>query len=686
MRRFSSLLAAFGIILLASCDTLDSPILEPDATRPAITDGRDLGTGVYLLPPISDNDFTRTGPFDVNADPRVEICRLVPGAGDGTALTEANVESWECAEEPSLWFETDAAHDGATFIDVSPAPGGTAISDSMFSVGWKTNTGDANEAFRATILVPSLNVDGGAISVEYLETARFDAVLYDNASTKLDSDRIVGFNAGQNFPIKFIVEESAGCDGLDCYAYEVTCETGLFETEHAGALLPEDWAGECDVDVPGPERTWWLFQERLPYGSICPVGTGIDGIPFEPCYIWQLVEEVDGEGDASTFVPYTEEFREPVTVQFCNNPEGMDTGEGGVPEFLVPLTGVFRYSTNPGKTPPFEVALVPGAEEDILSNPTPCPYDGPIANPGLLGLGTLVDGVVRPVLELMGLEPRRLYAGDTGTLSAKTIRMSHFQRVLQLELEATTDLAPAVVIGGTQELGVRLTTPPHHDPLDGPSAGVPGTVVQFEIVSGEGSLDAPEAVSCGTGCIQVTTSLNDPNETTDEGGYAVAILTVGGSAGLLEVEVTVPADPDFPTLTFGVDAVDLFATFLEPLETGDFAGAPDELFTPTILICAESLTPCDANSAETVIETPDIKLVEEKGRKFYQADWKPRDTGTAEGGTYVAQILAEGVTVGYSIPIVVTKGGKSERLEGVYYNGANSSLPLKFTITRVDTP
>lgn len=670
-------LVVLAVVVLASCDTLDSPpLLEPDANLPSITDGRDLGSGVFLLPPINDNDYTRAGAFDIDADPRVEICRLdVAGT-----LTESSVEAAECVDgPPEYWFETDAAHDGETFINVTPAPGGGAA-DSMFSVGWKTNSADADVAFRGTVRVPSLTLDGTSISVEYLEAARFDVVLYDNASTKLDPDRVVGFNAGQNFPIKFIVEENAGCDGLDCFAYKVTCETDVYQTEHAGVLMPEDWATECDVTVPGPERSWWLFQERLPEASPCLPGSLIDGIPFEPCYVWQLVEEVDGQGDASTFAPYVAEFAIPATIQFCNNP----VEDGGVPEALESLAGVFRYSVPPG-----EVALVPGAEENALTEFT-CPYDGPAVPSGFLGLDAFTDGVVRPALELMGLAPRPLYAGDTGTLSAKTIRMSHFQRLLQLVLTASDDLTPAVILGGSTELGVQLTSPPHHDPLDGPSAGVPGVEVQFQVVSG----DADDATLSGAGaqpcpgvtdgtCVLVTTSGNLESTTTDEGGFATATVTVGSTPGPVEIAVTVPADPDFAGLSYTIDAVDLMVAFLEPLEAGDFYGAPDERFEPTVLICAQGSTPCTESSAEAVIPTSAIKLVEENGRKFYQTDWKPRDTGTSVGGTYLVQVEAEGITVGYSIPIIVTKGGKGERVGDVYYNGVNSSLPLKFTITRV---
>lgn len=680
MSRFSPLLAVFCVLVFASCDAADMPLLEPDATRTLIQDGRDsdlAGSGVYLLPPINDNDFTRTGPFDVFADPRVEICRLeVQGA-----LNEDNVEDAFCEDgPPEFWFETDASHDGQTFVEVTPGPDDPATADSMFSVGWKTSTEDANSAFRGRVLMPSLRFDGGAISVEYVEKARFDVVLYDNASTKLDPERIVGFNAGQNFPIKFIVEESAGCDGLDCFAYRVTCAEGLFETDHAGAYLPEDWARECTAPTSTAADTiWWLFQERLPEGAICPVNPELDGIPYEPCYIWQLVQEVDGVGDASTFVPYTEEFAAPGTVQFCNNPPD----EGGVPDAYVPLAGVFRYSSLPGEDPPYEVVLVPGAENDILSNPEPCPYDGPTATNAVLGLRTLTDGVL-PALELLGLVPQALYAGDTGTLSATTVRMSHFQRVLQLELEATTDPTPTVGVGATQELGVRLVTPPHHD--EGGYVGVPGEVVQYAIVEGGAiaDLSAPSATSCGEDCIRVTTS---DEAGFDDDGYASAFLSIqsDASSGTVKVAVTVPADPDLTPLYFDVEAVDLVVAFLEPLETGDFHGNPDELFTPTVLICEASSTPCTESEAEAVIEAADIKLVEENGRKFYQTGWKPRDTNTAIGGTFRAQVRADGTTVGYSIPIEVTKGGKSERIEDVYYNGVNSSVPLKFTITRVGT-
>ena len=677
MRRVVPLAALFALGWLTGCDTLDTPLLEPDAALPLIQDARDTelaGSGVYLLPPINDTDYTRTAPFDIDAEPRLEICHLdVQGE-----LTEANIRTADC-DNLFTWFETGTADAGQPVITVQPEPGQTA-SDSLYSVNWKTPGDSVDVAFRGTVLLPKFTFDPSqnAVVVEYEPAARFDVVLYDNSSIQLDPDSVVGFTAGKNFPIKFVVEETSGCSGLDCFAYPVTCLGGLFETDHAGVLMPEDWAPKCDDTTTGePEFDWWLFQERLPEGSACVPDDQVTGIPYEPCYVWQLIEEVEGE-TGTTYQPYLEPFVQEVTVQFC--------AEAVKDDGLLNVSSVFRYSQTDGG--PTVTQLEPG-DGDILTNQV-CPFVETSSSTAI-GIAGLADRVVRPALALLGLEPRVLYAGDTGALSASTIRMSEFQRFVELnELEATTSLSPTVIIGGTTELGVRLTSPPHHEPYDVDPAGVGGVMIRYE-VDGDATISTSTqgAESCDTGqqeqqCLLVPTSSDLVNgENVDEAGYASVVLTVG-STGTFSVNVTVPIEPDLGTLTFSVQAVDLVATFLEPLETGDFYGSPDELFTPTVLICEVDATPCTAESAHWEIPTSEIKLVEENGRKFYQADWKPKDSGGVIGTRYTAQILADGTTVGYSIPIEVTKGGKSERIEDVYFNGENSSVPLKFTITRVD--
>lgn len=674
MNRFSPWFGAFCALALVSCDTFDTPVLEPGEQVPAILDSRDpglAGSGVFLLPPISDNRYTRTAPFDVNGDPRVELCRL-DVTGD---MTVENIEAAPCAELVA-WFETDVSHDGVAFVTVTPGPGEPASADSMFSVNWNTDAEDAGSAFRGSILLPRLVLDdGGAPTVQYETAARFDALLYSNSSEQLDPYHVVGTTAGQNFPVKFIMEQSQGCSGLDCFAYRVTCEAAVYQTEHAGVSLPEDWASECDVTMPGPERSWWLFQERLPAGSPCIPGGLIDGFQFEPCYVWQLAEEVD-VGDASAFQLYNEEFADPATIQFCYNQEA----DGGVPASLIPLTGVYRYSVPPG-----EVALTPESDENALTEFT-CSYDGLGGGQGAGPLAALTD-FVRPALQLFGVEPRPLFAGDAGTLSTKTIRMSYFQHVVVVSLDVADGAFGPLLVGQSQDITVQLTTPPHGEPLDGPEAGVPDVEVQYRVLEGDADLSGGDPCTDVSGaviddCVVVLTSVDDPGTSQDEGGQATASLTIGGTGGTVVIQISVPGDPDAEPLILSVEAVDLEVVFLEPLDAGDFYGAPDERFEPTVYICEESALPCDTGSAEAVIPTSAIKLVEENGgRKFYQAYWKPRDTDTGVGGTYVAQVVVGDATVGSSIPIVATKGGKGERIDDVYYNGINSSLALKFTIT-----
>lgn len=650
MNRISTVVAVLCLAAVAACDGGEEPaLLEPDSGAPAIIDSRDNGSGVFLLPPIDAvNTIVRTAPFELNADPRIEVCRLdVQGA-----LTEANIEAAECLDPLVAWYETDASSDGTTFIQVTPAPGAPATADSSYSVGWNTDPAWANEAFRVSVLLPDLSFDlsTGTLSVDYVTAAYFDAMLYDNASTKLDGTRVVGYNAGQNFPIKLIIEEGSLCDGVDCFAYEVTCLGGVFRTDHAGVSMPLDWAAECTVEDPGEEERWFLYQEQLPPGSECvPLPSdGIDGIAFEPCYIWQLVQEID-TGDGTEFVFYTEEFAEWVTVQMC--------GPGDASDALFDLMGMFRYSSLPGGG--FETSLNPESGVAVFDDPV-CPYPG-TSSQGL-GLSALYTGAVHPALRLLGLAPGTLYAGDGGTLSTNTRRMSHFQWILQLVM-TPTDATVAGLVGGSVELEVAVASPPHDGGAGDPEP-VSGVTVEFRSSSDDAVLG--QAI-------------------TDVDGLASLTIALPGTPGTFGVyAVVIYEDQEIGLAEWTVEAVDLFPAFLEPLQTGDFAST-DETFAPTVYICRESRRPCTAANAEAVYAGAAVKLVEQNGRKFYQTNsWKPRDTGTASGTTVYVQVLVNGTTIGYSIPVVVTKGGKGELVEDVYYNGENSTLTVKFSIERVE--
>ncbi|NIP82911.1 MAG: hypothetical protein GWM90_28270 [Gemmatimonadetes bacterium] len=662
MNRVSPVVAVLCLGALVGCDAdAARSLLEPPNESRRILDARDAefaGSGVFLLPPIYDGStVVRTGDFDLSADPRVEICEL-DVAGE---LNEDNIEAASCLEPLVAWFETDAAHDGSTFIQVTPGPGEPATVDSMFSVGWNTSAGDAGKAFRVTVLMPDLVYDpASGLAVEYETAAYFDAILEDNSSTKLDPDRVVGYTAGKNFPIKLIVEVGAGCDGLDCFAFEVTCLGGTFRTPHAGASFPLDWAPQCSTAEPVPteEERWLFVQEKLPEGAPCVTlpSDGVDGIPFEPCYVWQLVKEVD-TGDATQFVFYTEEFAQAVKVQFCAD---------DVPEAFLPLTGIFRRSSLPGGG--YETALVPESATPAFEDQL-CP--SPDASATGFGLSALLDGVVRPALRLVGIEPSSLYAGDGGTLTGNTKRTSHFQRILQLIVTAA-DSYFAGLAGGTVPLEVAVTSPSHHD--DGASAEpIAGVTVEFR--SDDFALVCVDGAGGSVPC----------QATTDENGLAEINAVLPTSPGTYTIYAVVIYDGrEIGRADWAGDALAFYPTFLEPLDEGK-AAQTDELFAPTVYICEEAARPCDAGSALMAFSPQDLRLVQETGRKFYQTidSWKPRDTKTPLGTTVYVQVLLQGTTIGYSDPIEVTKGGKIERIDDRIYNGENASLTVKFIINRV---
>lgn len=641
MRRFSPAIVpmcALGILGLGlACDAPVDPLISPQAEDRAIRDGRDPGLQhVFFLPPIDDQGtIVRTAPFDLTLRPRIEVCELT---GLSATPTEDEVEAASCGDLVD-WFEMDAAKDGSSFIEVTPEPGGQPVADSMYSVNWKSPSAP-DRAYRVSVLLPDLDVMAGGITVEHRQVAYFDAFLYANSSSQLDPTRVVGFTAGRNFPIKLIAEVGASCNGLDCFAYSVDCDGGTFRTDHAGVMLEQDWAAECGTtDEPSG---WLLFQERLPDAEPCLPPGQVSGLAFDPCYVWQLVQV----GNDGSYALYNENLQIPAIVEFCIEGEALTWED---------MIGIYRSSS-----PYTQVDLVPNVEEAFSIS---CPYVQPTAS-GLAGLLSRAQELLWVPGRLLGITPPPLYAGDRGDAGA-TIRMSYFQWVLWMT-PSISSAPTAGVIGSTlpDPLTVQLLTPPHHE--GGAAEGVDGQPVTFEVTAGDASLSATYEGSTSQS-VEVYTA---------NGGFASVYITLGSAPGSVTITVTGPGiDP----LSYTLEAVDLTVTFLEPLDTGDFPGSPDELFEPTVLIC-----PFDGSCAspEATFTGEDVKMVEKDGRKFYQTDWKPRDSGTGPG-TYEARVVVDGVTVGTSIPIEVTSSGKDERVGGVYYNRVNSTLPLKFTVTRM---
>jgi hypothetical protein len=302
--------------------------------------------------------------------------------------------------------------------------------------------------------------------------------------------------------------------------------------------------------------------------------------------------------------------------------------------------------------------LVPEADENVFDDYV-CPYTPPTEG---FALSTLYDGVVRPALRLLGLDPRALYAGDGGTLSGNTRRTSHFEWILQLVMTPSTANV-AGLVGGSVELEVAVASPSHHEGDDS-SEPVPGVTVEFRSSDDDSVLG---------------------QALTDDDGLASLTIGLPGTPGTFGVyAVVIYEGQEIGRADWSVVALELYPVFLEPLQTGDFEST-DETFAPTVYICRESLRPCTAANAEAVFTGAAVKVVEQNGRKFYQTNsWKPRDTGTGQGTTVYVQVLVEGTTIGYSIPVVVTKGGKGELVEDVYYNGENSTLTVKFSIEQAD--
>lgn len=639
MSRFSPV--ALGLLCLAAltgCDHGDPSFplepLTPDATRPAILDGRDpefAGSGVYFLPPIGDNAFEMTAPFDPNLDPRVEICEL-----DNAEMTAASIEAADCVGTP-IWFETDAAWSAsAPQVQVAYDP---LTGDGQYSLGWNTVASDAGKAFRITVLLPDLDVDPTtqAITVGYRTAASADVALFENASTKIDGD-VVGWNAGQNFPAKFKASEQAQCSGEDCFAYRVTCQGGTFRTDHAGLYFPEDWEQTCDPSDPGPEHNFFAFQERTDGECVPFAENGINAIPIQPCYVWQIFEEID-TGNGTGFNVYTDNFAQDILVQFCPDPDLLE--EGGNFHAFLGLASIWRYSTG-GADP--GVANLPESAVAAFENQV-CPYPGDAQNGQIL---SFLRDLARPALRLFGVEPRALYAGDGGTLTGKTGRTSHFQYGIGLDVNFVASNLTGIV-SATVPVEVSVALAPHPGSLEDPEPLSGATVTLSYSGGGSYTLSCVEA-----GC----------EATTGSDGLATVNVVFPSTAQTGQITATVTYDGQvIGSAIVGFTAIDLEATFLEPLDTGS-AASTEELFAPTVHICAaaEGAAPahCDAGDAEVVFTGSAIKLVEQNGRKFFQTDWKPRDTSSPLGWYYV-EVLAEGASIGFSPPVVVTKGGKGDR-------------------------
>lgn len=643
-RAFVIAASATALCGLAGCGdgSLDG-LLDPGAPSMSITDGRDDGFDhIFFLPPIEKGDFVRTANFNPWLDLRIEICAL--DAVDPLTDPSATAASSCQAGRPLIaWFERDAASDGSSFIALNTEVDGAPAPDSSYSVGWKTTSDLAGEAFRLHVLVRDEVV------------AWADIILGSSSSQVQNMGDNYGDVAGRNIPIKLVAEMGVGCSGLDCFAVFVTCEGGTFRSDHAGAVLPPGFAAECGT--PEEPDGWWFYQERivLPPGQRC---LPTEWEQFDPCYVWELIRE-DGTRYDDEFVPGAL----PV-VTYCIEGDG------------IPWTPVLTGFRSGFPYDDFdEMSLTPEASDPF---PITCPYDGPQPI-GPLGIA---GSVLRRVAALAGVRPRSLHAGDTST-SSKTSKFSRFSRVLATMFDGDGPIsggAQTGLSGSTlpEPLIVRVTSISHHEGDEwayeqgNPEAGAPleGIPVSFTVTSGGGTLS--DGTNSGTSLVVYT----------DANGYALVHWTLGPADG----PQTVVASGTEMSHTFTADAVQIFADFLPPLAASEGSWTPlYETFAPRFLVCPGAGPSTVACTATKVAEIPTtaIKLVEKDGRRFYQAGWKARDSSAPAEAYYHVQVVLPGDHVaGSSVPIYISGGGKDQLLGGVYQAKPTSNIEIKVRLTR----
>ena len=660
MPRFSPgvVLLSCAAIVVATCDApLSTDLLSPDGSRHEIVDGRspDVDSNVYLLPPIGES-YTAVD-FDEYTPTRVEVCPLVE---DRVALATYESEDWlalkgkNCVDAGTVVYEDE--------IELKTDD---LANPQHYQLNLKTSAEDYNKAFRVTVFT----LDGSPLSgVAWEPKAWFGLALFENSSAINVPEDWVGETAGQNFPVKYVVEKT------NSFAVEVDCEGGTFVGLTAGvSVLPNTFDG-CD----GGNVTLVLVQEPvdldLKAGEVClPVGWEQDG----PCYRWQLYTF-----DGSAYTPYQGVIPDtkPLTVAYC----------------LDPGSGMYNDTLWSGfKTPaPYDTYVTPTINtESGFDYLLDCPLEAEAAG---------FAGLLQRVRRFFGLDPQPLYAAHRGFGELVGGTLSHFGRAKAQTLEKISGDGQSGLINSTlsDSLVVQALTIPHEEAFlqldaggneyydyetDDPVA-LQGEYVTFKVMDGGGTLSGASG------------SDSSVTVQTDEFGYAKVSWTLGPDASPPDQTVKAYGD-HFGTLVndqfvadaiwFTATAYDVVTDFREPLdEKAEDSGAPYMQASPSVLLCE---VPADGPPVAQPCADPmpeftstDLKLTEEYGRWFYQVNWKPKEYGIDSGHIFVVQVVLDGgVVVGESVGIKVDKGGKVELVDGQLQINPTTDLPIKFTLSRV---
>lgn len=657
MPRFSPgvVLLACTAIAVATCDAPSSTdLLSPDVPVHEIEDGSTMDSNVYLLPPIGQS-YTAIY-FDEYTPTRVEVCPLVKDRVDDLASYEADdwatLEDSECIQAGTVVYREE--------IELKTDDQGNP---QHYQLNLKTSAEDYNKVFRVTVSALTGSPLGG---VAWEPKAWFDMALFENSSAINVPEDWVGETAGQNFPVKYVVEKTNG------FAVEVDCEGGTFVGIQAGvSVQPNTFVG-CD---PG-NVTLVLVQEPVDLdrdaGEVClPVGWEQDG----PCYRWQLYTF-----DGTTYTPYDGVIPEdkPLTVGYC----------------LAPGSQIFDELWGGFKTPaPYDTYVTATTNtESGFDYLLDCPVETE---------ATGLAAMLRRVRRFFGVDPQPLYAAHRGFGELVGGTLSHFGRAKAQTLQKVSGDGQSGLINSTlsHSLVVQALTIPHREAFlqyddDGneyfayeTDAPVPveGEDVTFEVVDGSGTLEG------GSSSGSVVTVKTDAN------GHARVSWTLGPTASPPDQTVMAYGD-GFGTLVddkfvadtiwFTATAYDVVTDFREPLdEKADYSGEAFMQASPQVLLCE---VPVDGSAVARPCGDPkpafdgtEIKLTEDNGRWFYQVNWKPRDFDVASGIFVVQVVLDGGVVVGESVGIKVEKGGKVELVDGQLQINPTTDLPIKFTLSRV---
>lgn len=481
-----SVLALLAVSLFASaCDQNPTEPLAPDLPNAEISDAAHGGSvdGFYFLPPIVPAPTT-TGSFNPLVAPRVVICAL-------DALTNA------CGSDPAdkvAEYTLTSGTDGAV-LSMSEV-------DEHYRVNWNTKNYslDPDVTYRIRVF---LTVHPGA-----LELGHADVKIGANKGElkNIDTGEFIPLVDNQTLPIKFRIEQGAGCEGeLDCGSGTVGPDGGIVTTANgaAGVSVP---AGAVDNPITITIRQ--LDPAQQPGGLCLPTGIRQDGA----CYDFDTEPEISSvQNDGS------DTFHEDVTVGICPSPNA-------VREERLTL-----HKYNPERASEGVVELANTAQSfldcDQLTGPGYA-----MAAPSLLGrLAAVARRVLSPVAAV--LAPEDLHATDIGLagLTDSFSRVSWAESII-LVASAPTTADP----GATVPVAVVATTAHNHDVA--PTAATDARI-RFDYTDPQGTAAFWYATTDAQGEVTV------PWELTQSAGIHTLLISAAGT------DPSITGDPliDAPT-------------------------------------------------------------------------------------------------------------------------------------------